>query len=174
MSEEPSTSGPSDAFLAAVGGLTVNWAVIETALDFCVAIIFHEFDGRNIAPEIPRSLSRKIIFLKKGMNHDTLSGPRAFALDLLNEIENEKERRHEVVHGAIAGPSGGDSVEMFRVKYDKFVHRTSMHVVTTAEVLAASDRAFALTDPAVNLGVILFGIARPEEPINDPGGDIVS
>ena len=162
----PVTSEPSDRFLAAVGALTLNWAVIETGLDFACAIVFHEFEGRKIEPEIPRSLGRKISFLKRGLKHSRLASIRAYGLDLLQTIADRKNERHEIVHGAVTGNVKEDAVQMMRVQYTPEMHHSTTHVVTVDEVGEASARALALANPAIMLAIGLHNIARPEKPIH--------
>lgn len=172
MEDPPVTSEPSDRFLAAVGALTLNWAIIETGLDFCCAIVFHEFDGRNIEPEIPRSLGRKIAFLKKGMAHPRLTSIRAYGLDLLQTIKDRKNERHQIVHGALTGNAKEDAVQMMRTRYTPQMHHSSLHTVTVDQVKESSDRALALADPTIMLGIGLYNILRPEKPINYSPGQV--
>ncbi len=167
---EPTIREPSDRFLQAVGALTLNWAVIETALDFCCAIVFHEFDGRKIEPEIPRSLGVKLKFLKRGLKDPRLAEVAAYGTDLIQELQNLKDSRHEVVHGALSGNAKEDTVVMLRVRYEKHAHRTSMHTVTADEVIAASNKALSFADPTIMLGVALFNIARPDDKMDNPFG----
>lgn len=109
----------------------------------------------------------KLKFLRRGLKHPKLSSLQVEGDLLLAKIQSEKANRHEVVHGALSNRGGGDAVEMLRVRYEKDTHRSSLHTVTTDEVKAASRRAFDLSDPAVMLGVRLYNLARPQDPIAD-------
>src|SRR5712692_2378524 len=90
------------ALCAAIGFVVVNWAIAEQGLDGCVAIVFHNHDGKTIDQEIPRSLSRKVEFLKKCFKRfDSLAPIKDKALEILQRLTVLSDRRHDLVHGAI-------------------------------------------------------------------------
>ena len=54
----------NQAIFTTVGQLAVNWALMEFSLDALVSVIFHDFEGRKVEPELPRELSRKVRFVR--------------------------------------------------------------------------------------------------------------
>jgi len=159
-------------FLAAVGAVALNWAVIEGALDFAIATIFHELRNDKMEPEIPRGLEKKIAFLRQSLRHPKLAPIRAQSRALLTALKNTKDERHSLVHGPVmAVADHGDTVLTLQIRYTKTRHRLSSVEVTTEQVEARAHTAHALSDRATRFSVAVFNIAHPEKPIDYPLGE---
>ncbi len=169
--DTPKRQAPSEGFLAAVGTLTLNWAAIETALDFMTAIIFHGYKHDKMEPGIPRSLERKLKFLRRGLKHPAFNAFQVRADALLLDILAQRNDRHELVHGALLEDPQGDVVQTLRVKYEPCGHRLSIHTVTTAEVEAGAERARTLSDRSTALAARVLAAARPDELIDYAFGE---
>ena len=63
MIDDPDASAD---FSASVGRLTISWATLELTLDLTAYILFHSYNGSSLEWALPRSLERKIRFLKGG------------------------------------------------------------------------------------------------------------
>jgi hypothetical protein len=171
MAQEDSTSSPvPDAFLIAVGSLTLNWAAIESALDFTITVIYNVFPYPNMREEAPQNLGRKLEFIKLALASNRLTSIRAPSRQLMGDLKARKDDRHNVVHGAILD-APGDAIRSLRVRYVKGGHTVAMHVVTTAEVESYSDVALRLAERTTAFSAALYNIARPEKMIDHPLGE---
>ena len=112
------------ALCSAVGFVVVNWAITEQMLDGWVSIIFHDHGGKNIEPEIPRSLSKKVQFLKTCFKKlPTLAPLQDDALKILQNVKALSDRRHDLVHGAITSvTSQNGTFEFAKLDYEKQMH----------------------------------------------------
>jgi hypothetical protein len=164
-------AAPSDRFLVAVGALALNWAVTEAMLDFAVAIIFNEYPYRNMDPEVPQNLGRKLRFIRRGLNHPQLTEIRNPATALLDDLKTHKDDRNSIVHGAIMGAPQGDQIESLRISYGKNGHDTSVHTVTSDEVEGFARTALDLSGRATAFVIRLFNLTRPDKAIDYPFGE---
>lgn len=160
-----SKKGLSIEFLAAVGTLTLNWAAVETALDYIVTVVFHRYSRPEAEPEIPRSLDKKLTFLKDAIKADPRLDNMAPQLQaLITRVHNLKERRHEIVHGPSLGPGEGDATTLIRVTYGRTRHTLGERKVTTAGITTIANAVHQLADDLVRFVAMLMGI--PEDDIN--------
>jgi len=162
---------PSPRLLSALGALTLNWAAIEAALDFSVAIIFHDHPFNRMDAEVPRALGRKIKFLKDGLYSEKLAPIRTPGRALLADLKSHKDDRNKIVHGALLDAADGDTIKSLRVQYGKSGHSTSVHTVTADEVEGYALAALKLSDRTTAFSVRLFNITRPDQPISYPLGE---
>jgi hypothetical protein len=101
-----------DSAVRAIGYLTLHWAMIETALDWCNLII-----SRNLPkPEpFPLALARKLEMFRRGHNKIPELAPlRAEGAALADLIADASTRRHDLVHGMGLLTLGDDIVEFVR------------------------------------------------------------
>ena len=96
------TSPEDENFFGAVGRLVISWGHLEFSLDCMVEIIHIGFGGAEIEPEIPRTLQRKIRFLRTAFKRmplpqDAIQGYTA----LFGDIEAAAQTRHDIVHGIV-------------------------------------------------------------------------
>ena len=136
------TSRADEAFFAAVGRLTLSWGHLGIALDAMVEIMYHGFGGREIEPEMPRQLQRKITFLRTAFKKLPL-GQKAIQgyLGLFDQIEAAAQTRHDMIHGAVVEQAeGGGEATMVRVtRRGKGVTKKRFKVTTRSILKAAID-----------------------------------
>lgn len=162
----------STDFLAALGAVAMNWAVIETALDFAVATSFHDLRNRKMEPEIPTSLGRKIRFLRQALCHDTLAPIRDDGKRLMKDLKARSDDRHGLVHGAVMGISDdGNTVQTLRVGYGKVRHTSTLATTTTDQVEEIANQAHGLSERATAFSIAVWNAAKPHDPIDYPLGE---
>lgn len=102
MSNAPSDERLSELYTG-IGKITSLWALMEQALDAWVGIVFHSCGGRKLRNGLPHGLKRKLEFLRTGFKQIPDLAPfKDDGLVLLEKIASNKDRRHDVVHGAIS------------------------------------------------------------------------
>jgi len=136
---EDFTSGVDQNHLAAIGRVTISWAQLEAGLDFCVLIAHLDLGGDALIAEPPRSLSRKLEYLKTAFKRlPDLTEQRDRALRLLPEIKAASKTRHDLIHGFILSHRKTETleVEMSRLMDWRDGHRVERKfTITTAEIL---------------------------------------
>ena len=160
---------PTD-YLAAVGALTISWAAVEAALDFCCDIIFFEFRAAEAkSPARPRNMTAKIAFLSDGLQNGRLASLRSQGAAVLTRIAEAKEQRDSIVHSAIIGGFEDNEASILRIAYSKQGHTRTVLKLTAAEVERRSALATQLCEDIVKLTVALYNVARPHDRIDYPG-----
>jgi hypothetical protein len=151
-------------YLAAVGAVTLNFAALETTLDFMVAMTFNGLD-RMGEKEIPRSLDRKLSFLRKAFKHSVLGPIKADADRVFDRVHNVKEERHDAVHGALIG-SGLDIV---RVRYTPERHVTQIkQALSDKDMEGLALRIRALFEAALSVAIDAGNLVTPERSMDNP------
>ncbi|MFC4442947.1 hypothetical protein [Caulobacter henricii] len=163
---------PSE-FLTALGAVTLNWAAVEAALDFTTAVMFHELRNDKMESEVPRSLEKKLKFIKQALQHEKLAKIEKPARAVISELLARKEDRHGLVHGAVLD-ADAESVTTLRVEYLAVRHKISSRRITIADVQNIEDRSHGLSQRATQLSIAVYNIARPADPIDYPLGDFSS
>ncbi len=109
-----------------VGYVAIHWAVLEQALDFCVAITFHNGGKQEVREDIPVSLESKVDFLKKCYRRlSPLAPVKDSAIDILIAVNNFAQKRHDLIHGAVASLEAKDGkYTLLRTVYAKQMHAT--------------------------------------------------
>jgi hypothetical protein len=114
------------ALYSAIGFMTVQWAQLEQALDACIAVIFHEYNGRPLMKGhgVPISLSTKLKFLKDAFKRlATLAPFRVKGKSLLDGIRDAKELRHSMIHSALNSLRHTNGIYTFtKLDYDGDFH----------------------------------------------------
>lgn len=113
-----------NALYAAVGFLTANWAIAEQGLDGCIAIVYQELRVRGPKDTIPRSLKKKVEFLRKSLNSlPALAQVKNEGLEVMTEVTRLATVRHDLVHGAIKELRAKDGKFSFaRIDYHDQIH----------------------------------------------------
>jgi hypothetical protein len=138
------TSEADQGFVAAIGRLTISWGHLELGLDCMVDILYRGFNGNTIEPEIPRSLKRKITFLRSSWKRqpigaDGINGYLAF----LDRVQTAAQTRHDIIHGVVIEQvEGSGEAVMFRAirGRDGEFEKRRLHV-TTLDILMAANEA---------------------------------
>lgn len=141
------TSLADEQFYGAIGRLTISWAHTEFGLDCMAEIIHHGFGGKDIEPEIPRSLSRKLTYLRKAFRRlpipeEALNGH----ISLFDAISAESGMCHDIIHGFLLSHEKdvGRAILM-RATRDRDGKVTKRQVpVRTGDILTAANRAYDL------------------------------
>ena len=110
---------------AAIGFISVNWALTENFMDSVVLAIYQDFGGRKIERSIPRSLNKKIDFCRKAIRRlPSFSRYGVALLPLLNDMETLSEKRHDFIHGVVTNikrdPDG--TFPIMRLIYGRHEH----------------------------------------------------
>ncbi len=136
------TSPADEAFFAAVGRLTLSWGHLGIALDSMVEIMYHGFGGREIEPEMPRQLQRKITFLRKAFKKLPI-GQKAIQgyLALFDQIEAAAQTRHDIIHGAVIeyAERSGEATMVRVTRHGERVTKKRFKVTTRSIFKAAID-----------------------------------
>lgn len=110
----------------AVGYLVINWAMVETYLDYNMAIIFHAAGGRSVEAKMGKALNQKIKFLRRSYRRLALLEPfAAEALPLIDRASRLSDTRHIVCHGVIS--KFDDQGEMFMFRRLNLADGFTMH-----------------------------------------------
>lgn len=146
---------PED-YIHAVGLATITWAILETGIDFIVAITFNGLGPPPKHTEIPRSLSNKIDYLKDAAKLDHLAPWREALLSVATKAASLKERRHDLVHGIAYNQLQSGELQMFRILYEKTIHRAPESTFTLESVAGMIEETTALAIEATNLACQLL------------------
>lgn len=165
---------PSEGLLSAIGALALNWAAIETALDFSVTMISHHYPYANMEKRVPQSLVRKIEYVSKGLQDPRLSTIETPGRRMLSDVRKHKSDRHKIVHGAILGAPDGDTIRSLRIRYTDAGHHVSIHTVTKEEVEGYCRAALPLADRATAFSIRLWNITWPNDVIDYPLGEFAA
>jgi hypothetical protein len=167
MAEEPFLP---PGYAEALGWATIAWAQAELALDLLVAVTFHMYGGHLKHREIPRSLSRKVEYLrdvaKQGTVGEEWAGKLVAAADAAHDL---KEERHDAVHGALIGEIDGEMVSIMRILYEKTVHRESHKKVSVRSLKGLTARTRAATSSTLDITYAMFDAL--DHPVNKPIGE---
>jgi hypothetical protein len=136
------TEPADEAFLAAIGRLTISWAHIEIGLDLLIGKVHHELRGHErIEPQKPIALKRKLTYLRKAFR--MVPELAAFAdrfPPMADEIIDASQQRHDFIHGFVVQMlSGTGKAAMVRIMPGDKEERA--FIVTTNDILRAAVRA---------------------------------
>lgn len=130
-------------FYAAIGRLTISWAHLEFALDCMVEIMHHGFGGKDIEPEIPRALQRKINYLRAAFKQLSLPEKSTQGYQsLFDAVEAAAQTRHDVIHGIVIeqAEQGGEATMVRALRNKKGVTKRE-YKMTTNDLLKAARHA---------------------------------
>lgn len=87
-----------------VGSVVIHWGLAEQSLDVAINMIFNGYNGKSKSEEgiLPRQLKRKLRFVRLCLNQlPHLAEFKDEGIALCEKFANLKERRHDLIHGAI-------------------------------------------------------------------------
>ena len=126
-----------------IGQIVVPFAQIEASLDMAIATIYQN-GGKSHADELPRTLSRRIAYVRRCLKKMTALEPaREEGLEILTALYRESDIRNNVVHGYLyrfddeTGTAGFRLLDAFM---DKHLHTERVHSYTLAEMMESGDR----------------------------------
>lgn len=144
-----------DSLFKAVGFVVVQWGQAEQSLDMITAILYQQLGGKQLARRIPKMLATKLEFLSKCLSQiPTLAPFRSEGNALVTNFRKLSNRRHDLIHGAIASVSAQDGSFMFA----KFDIENDFHVVREFRFDSADFPA--LTRQLIDLGAQATALAR--------------
>lgn len=95
-----------DALFQAVGFVVVQWGQSEQSLEMIVAMLYQDLGGKALAKRIPVLLTPKLGFVRKCLTTiPTMHQFRSDGEELIQKFEELSQKRHDLIHGAIAGLS---------------------------------------------------------------------
>ncbi|HVV27970.1 MAG TPA: hypothetical protein VHC40_08390 [Rhizomicrobium sp.] len=140
-----------------VGGIAMAWASLETALE-TIALVAYRTGGNHFSETMPRSLSRKIEFLRRSfLRLPNLQQYQERADDLLTRISKLSDDRHWAIHGAVMqNTREGDFESLVIQKAKRFDHYFEWE---TKEVTLSS--LLEVWEQSNNLAVEVAQFGRP-------------
>lgn len=138
------TSDADEGFFGAIGRMTISWGHLELGLDCMVEVIYRLFKGNTIEPEIPRSLQRKITFLRSAWKNQPIAanGINGY-LKFLDRVQTAAQTRHDIIHGVVIEQveRSGEAIMVRAVRgRDGEIVKRRVHV-TTVDILRAAREA---------------------------------
>jgi len=109
-----------DALFKAVGFVVIQWGQAEQSLEMIVAMLYQSLGGKPLINRIPVLLTPKLEFVGKCLV--TLPPLQQFKSEgelLIRRFEELSQKRHDLIHGAVASLSmenGGFSFVKLDVK----------------------------------------------------------
>ncbi len=153
---------------SAIGHLILSWGMIDSNVTALVSIIYKQFGGNKIEPEIPRNWGRRIKFLKKCISRtDALHQIAPHILSKLDYAEKIEHLRTFVVHGTVKEYIPEDEhMLVFRkldTSHDKQSHRDDTLAITTKAFLSYVTTANLLVGDLIKLNSSLIEPFVPKE-----------
>lgn len=147
------------AVYEAIGQLTVSWAHLELLLDAVVRSLHDLWGGKTLEAEIPRSLKRKIAYVRKCFKRiPAFEGDGAVVvLEMMDDIEKYSERRHWCVHGAVGALEPDGLIHLRRTDLRAEHPRLEEGTISIKEINFVTQAAFGLTD---NLATVFEKLTR--------------
>lgn len=161
MSDDPFTSKADEEFFGAIGRVVLSWAQLELGLDLSILAIRLDLGGDTIEPEAPRTLQRKLAFLRKAAKQlPGLVERRDEIIALAAAVRAESEGRHDLIHGvAMRHLPGGSEAAMLRLLRETSGPPAKAFVVTTTSLLERAVRAGKLASQSLALVTALVALA---------------
>jgi hypothetical protein len=144
------TSDVDEHFFGAIGRLVISWAHLEFGLDCMVDILYRGFKGNEIEPEMPRSLKRKIIFLRAAFKRLPIGDGIQGYLIFFDRVLKASETRHDIIHGVVVEQAerSGEATLVRFVKGQDGAEKRRINV-TTVDILRAAKEAQELGGKAL-------------------------
>lgn len=138
--EKTYTSQADEEFFGAIGRLTIAWAHLEFGLDGVILEIHRYFRGRDFEAEMPRSLSRKLSYLRTWAKKMPFpEETTADYLSLFDSIQRNICTRHDLVHGIVTEMAEGSGAAVFgRLIREGDGFKVRKFKLTTVEILKAA------------------------------------
>jgi hypothetical protein len=142
---------------AATGELVFSWAIVETALNYWLAVIYQRAGGKHLkkGKEIPFGLTKKLRFLNHCFNQiEALEPFLKEAKSILSRAKIISRTRDMVVHGTISAYNAG-KMEFLYVRVDlnkeKTLHKFTELWLPITKVLDDSGESIEIGREALDL-----------------------
>ena len=138
-----------------IGFVVVQWGQSEQSLDMLVAMIYQQLGGKRFAKRLPKMLATKLDFLHKCFSNIVALAPfKAEAGKLIADFGRLSDRRHDLIHGAVASLSSQNGAFLFaKLDIENDFHRVR-------EFRFESTEFPALTKDLIDLGANATALAR--------------
>lgn len=144
-----------DALFKAVGFVVVQWGQAEQSLDMIVAMLYQNLGGKPLVRRIPVMLKPKLEYAGKCLSQiPTLQNFRHEGEALISKFDELSEKRHDLVHGAIASLSMKESA----FRFAKLDVKDGFHVVREFRFDSAEFPRF--TKDLIDLGAAATALGR--------------
>jgi hypothetical protein len=141
----------SDEYYATVGRATAAWAMLELCIDFIIGITFRKMGGDVTQAEIPRSLDKKLGYLRKVAKMPALK-PWSAQLETLCDGTNRlKQRRHIIIHGFASNEMERGEWIVFKLRYEPLIHVAEHHPITKNDIIGFTGSTADLTVVALDI-----------------------
>jgi hypothetical protein len=145
---------PREQFFAAVGRLTVAWALLESPIDAMVHIIHQRVGGHDIEREPPWGISKKLKFLRRCFRRIERLRPKTDeAIKLLLAIGPVADIRHDIIHGTV-GPIPSKPQQQVRFSIltrGDAKPKVRVLVTTTEAIHAQGESLIAMSNDAATI-----------------------
>jgi len=144
-----------DALFKAVGFVVIQWGQAEQSLEMIVAMLYQSLGGKPLTNRIPVLLTPKLEFVEKCLT--SLPPLHQFKSEgdaLIRKFEELSQRRHDLIHGAVASLSIEDGGFSF-IKLDV---KDGFHVARP--VRFESSEFPKLTKDLIDLGAASTALAK--------------
>lgn len=144
-----------DSLFKAIGFVVVQWGQAEQSLDLSIAILYQNLGGKRYSKRLPKMLEPKLEFLSKCLSQiPALNSFQGEGKTLISNFRKLSDRRHDLIHGAIASVSATDGAFVFA----KLDIKDDIHVMREVRFDAADFPA--LTRELIDLGVQATAFAQ--------------
>jgi hypothetical protein len=130
-----------------VGRMVMTWTYVEASLDAIVALLFQKFGGKEIEQEVPRSLKKKVTFIKRCLKLPALLPFGEEGASLMREVSALADTRHLIAHGTfMTWPHefGETRLKLKMFQYQAKFHKVEDKDTTLKELDDASLKAISL------------------------------
>lgn len=106
----------TESLFKTIGFVVVQWSHCEQTLELLVNTLFRQYGGNKLPKrkKMPKQLGEKIAFVKECALHIPSLAPfRAEIEVLVSNFEALKQKRHDLVHGALSDATAVDGVYSF-------------------------------------------------------------
>jgi hypothetical protein len=155
-----------------VGHMAVQWGMMEFALDALIAVLFHDFDGKSIAKELPRRFVDKTRFVTSMLAvPDGAVKLHSRELDsIVGKLGNMSQFRHDVIHGFLSRYEPHKALYVFVTMdrtNDKLHHLARERRMTGAELMEIGWDAQSVSERITRIVVELLKAKYRQDEIAD-------
>lgn len=148
---------PSVDVYSAIGRMAISWAIIELSLDCLISMIHHNIGGKDVEPDLPWALQRKLKYIRKCFKKLDRLAPFKDDIDnLMADIAIASEDRHNIIHGvATKSPEGQTELQMIRLLRGGTHYVEHRFNVTLLGIMKNANKANALAGRVLLIGKTL-------------------
>ena len=144
-----------DGLFKAVGFVVIQWGQAEQSLEMIVGMLYQSLGGKSLSNRIPILLTAKLKFLQKCLSSlPILNQFKSEGNALVQKFEELSQKRHDLIHGAVASLSMDNGGFAF-VKLDV---KDGFHVARPVRL--ESSEFPKLTKDLIDLGAAATALAK--------------